>query len=186
MPLTEHLHSILTNKTLKNSYKIISASDGQFRVQLSEGSTWLPEFYALTKRVPLTVTSIDTGAGPYALPDGGVVVAYIVADREGVVCDDSCEYSFDGVCDESNGGDGDWYSYYDHGDWDDDYYAEYAYYYDYGDIDDFAGQNVDDDYLATAYSYLNGGSYGNWAYSDDFAIGACLQVGMYRLRLATQ
>ena len=30
-------------------------------------------------------------------------------------------------------------------------------YYDYGEIDDFAGQNVDDDYLATAYSYLNGG-----------------------------
>ena len=105
----------------KNSYKIISSSDDQFRVQLSEGSVWLPEFFLLTKRVPLTVTAIDTGAGTYTLPGDGVVVAYVVADREGVVCDDTCEYSFDGVCDESNGGGGGWYSYNTYGGWDDGY-----------------------------------------------------------------
>ena len=34
--------------------------------------------------------------------DDPITVGFIVADREGVVCDDSCEFAFDGVCDDGS------------------------------------------------------------------------------------
>jgi hypothetical protein len=53
------------------------------------------------KKVGLQVSSIDTGAGKI-LFDEPITVGYIVKDREGVVCDDSCEFAFDGVCDDGS------------------------------------------------------------------------------------
>ena len=74
------------------------------------------------------------------------MVGWVTKDREGIVCDDSCEYAFDGVCDEPGKG-WDFYGYDD------------TYYYDRRNIDDYNGQNVDDDYLATAYAYNSHGGF---------------------------
>jgi hypothetical protein len=88
------------------------------------------------------VTSIDTGAGEIVF-DAPVIVGYIVKDRDGVICDDSCEFSLDGVCDDGTLTD-------------DDYY----YYYDYDD---------DNDQNANGY-YGNQGPYAplSYAYDDDY------------------
>lgn len=47
------------------------------------------------------MTSIDTGAGEVAFTDA-ITIGFVVKDREGVVCDDSCEFAFDGVCDDGS------------------------------------------------------------------------------------
>ena len=52
-----------------------------------------------------------------------ITVGWVVQDREGVVCDDTCEFAFDGVCDDGTEGE------YDQ------YYEYYGYYQD----DDLGG-----------------------------------------------
>ena len=47
-----------------------------------------------------------------------VTIGFVVADREGVVCDDSCRLAFDGFCDDGSEG-----AY-------DEYYESYSYYQD--------------------------------------------------------
>ena len=69
------------------------------------------------KSIPLTVVSIDTGAGSVTLKEP-VTIGFIVADREGVTCDDSCRLAFDGFCDDGSEGD------YE------EYYESYGYYQD--------------------------------------------------------
>lgn len=69
------------------------------------------------KSIPLAVVSIDTGAGSVTLKEP-VTIGFIVADREGVVCDDSCRLAFDGFCDDGSEGD------YE------EYYESYGYYQD--------------------------------------------------------
>jgi hypothetical protein len=75
------------------------------RLQLKQDYDWLPSYLTLKpeddKKIPLEVLSIDTGAGvvKFSTP---VIVGYIVADRPGVTCDDSCEFAFDGVCDDGS------------------------------------------------------------------------------------
>jgi hypothetical protein len=122
--------------SLPGSYKVLNVLDGVLRVQLMPEAAWLPGYLSLKedndeKNVPLQVTSIDTGAGEvnFEFP---ITIGKIYKDREGVVCDDSCEYAFDGVCDD--GTETDYY----------EYYEEYGYYqdddaggyYDPGDDDD--------------------------------------------------
>lgn len=172
--------SVTLGPTSTSAYHIVAASDDQFKVQLNPGKSWLPlQFNDAKGKIPLYALEIDTGAGPYHFAGSGVLIGHIVPDREGVVCDDSCEWAFDGVCDESYGGgwQGDSNFYYGYYDWDDyDWENGYMYYYSYTDVDDFWGQNVDDDYLSTAYSYQHPPSaYGSNPYADDWATGACLR-----------
>jgi len=104
--------TVRLSPTQTSNYKILSVSEDTIRLQLLEGLDWLPTFLTITedgKKIPLSVTSIDTGAGDvvFATP---IVVGQVVKDREGVYCDDSCEFSFDGVCDD---GSEDLHYYYD-------------------------------------------------------------------------
>lgn len=46
------------------------------------------------------IASIDTGAGEISFNDNPITIGMIVKDREGVICDDSCEFACDGVCDD--------------------------------------------------------------------------------------
>ena len=96
---------ITIKPTEPNSFKILAVLEDTIRLQLKQDYDWLPSYLTLKpeddKKIPLEVVSIDTGAGEvhFATP---VVVGYIVADRPGVVCDDSCEFAFDGVCDDGS------------------------------------------------------------------------------------
>ena len=84
-------------------YKIIRVTDTTITVLLTDGQSWIPPFADISAgdSVVLEVWEIDTGAGSVALSPE-VQVAAIIADREGVVCDDSCEFAFDGVCDDGS------------------------------------------------------------------------------------
>ena len=108
---------------------------------LKEGKSWAP---AKTKDdgkpVSIYVTKIDTGAGEVVMEDDGAIVARVFPDPSGAVCDDSCEWALDGVCDDGSAGedrevfDDDYGGFYGY---DDDYYGGYGYdYYGYGDDDD--------------------------------------------------
>ena len=44
---------------------------------------------------PLQVTGLDTGSGEVVFEEP-ITVGWVVQDREGVVCDDTCEFAFDG------------------------------------------------------------------------------------------
>jgi hypothetical protein len=108
------------------SYKIISVMEDSIRVQLRPDQDWLPGFLSLNggddgKKIPLQISTINTGAGDVVF-DEPITVGFIVKDREGVTCDDSCEFAFDGICDDGTAQD----NYY--------YYEEYGYY-----MDDFKG-----------------------------------------------
>ena len=127
------------------SYKIISVLEDTIRVQLKPDQDWLPGFLSLNggddgKKIPLQISTINTGAGEVVFPEP-VTIGYIVKDREGVVCDDSCEFAFDGICDDGTAED----MYY--------YYEEYGYY-----MDDFNGG-----YGGGYYDYYGdyGGDYGS-------------------------
>eukprot|EP01040_Poterioochromonas_malhamensis_P011022 gene11022-12014_t len=92
--------------TSPGSYKILSVLNDSIRLQLKPGMDWLPSFMSLkseddSKRVYLQVVSIDTGAGLIEMEEP-VTVGQIIKDREGVTCDDSCEFAFDGVCDDGS------------------------------------------------------------------------------------
>eukprot|EP00595_Chromulina_sp_UTEXLB2642_P002595 CAMPEP_0196767892 /NCGR_PEP_ID=MMETSP1095-20130614/42084_1 /TAXON_ID=96789 ORGANISM="Chromulina nebulosa, Strain UTEXLB2642" /NCGR_SAMPLE_ID=MMETSP1095 /ASSEMBLY_ACC=CAM_ASM_000446 /LENGTH=136 /DNA_ID=CAMNT_0042136687 /DNA_START=1538 /DNA_END=1949 /DNA_ORIENTATION=- len=85
-------------------YKVFKVTNDDIEIQLSSGGAWLPSFISLVnddRRIPLQVTSIDTGAGEISLPEL-ITIGYIIKDKDGAVCDDSCEFAFDGVCDDSS------------------------------------------------------------------------------------
>ena len=96
---------VVLKPTDASSFKVLAVLEDTIRLQLKPELDWLPSYLTLKpeddKKIPLEVLSIDTGAGEvkFATP---VVVGFIVADREGVVCDDSCEFAFDGVCDDGS------------------------------------------------------------------------------------
>jgi hypothetical protein len=95
---------IIIRPTAPGAYKVLNVLDDTIRIQLKQGFDWLPSFLTLTgedpsKSIPLQVTGIDTGAGEVVFDDP-ITVGFVVKDREGVVCDDSCEFAFDGVCDD--------------------------------------------------------------------------------------
>ena len=95
---------ITLRPTSPGSYKILGVLDDAIRLQLKPDKDWLPSYLSLkdedeNKKVILQVSSIDTGAGDITF-DEPITVGFIVKDREGVTCDDSCEFAFDGVCDD--------------------------------------------------------------------------------------
>ena len=105
--------TIMIRPTKPGAYKIIGVLDDAIRVQLQPDQDWLPSFSSLKDeaddtKVELQIASINTGAGDVVF-DTPVTIGYIIKDREGVVCDDSCEFAFDGVCDD--GGPDSEYSY---------------------------------------------------------------------------
>lgn len=76
-------------------------------IQLMTGQKWLPSFLTLrddtfTRRVPLQLRSIDTGAGPVEFQEP-IVVASVMRDiwlPPGGKCEDSCITAFNGICED--------------------------------------------------------------------------------------
>jgi len=105
---------ITIRPTSPGAYQVLSVLEDTILVQLKQGNDWLPSFLSLTasdadKKIPLQVTGLNTGAGEIIF-DVPVTIGYVVKDREGVVCDDSCEFAFDGTCDDGSESE---YYYYD-------------------------------------------------------------------------
>ena len=88
--------------------------------QTAQLFTPIPPF--LSSNYSTQVTGVDTGGGEVVFEEP-ITVGWVVQDREGVVCDDTCEFAFDGVCDDGTEGE------YDQ------YYEYYGYYQD----DDLGG-----------------------------------------------
>jgi len=155
------------------SYKVLGVLEDAIRVQLKPDKDWLPSFMSLkdeddTKKIVLQVASIDTGAGDIVFEEP-ITIGYIVKDREGVTCDDSCEFAFDGVCDDGS-------------EPNDQYY--YENYNNYAD-DDLGGFYGEDDYAEEGYDeydeegddYGYGDSYYDDYYmeSEDYQVSACVE-----------
>ena len=141
---------VTVRPSVPGAYKVLSVSDDTIRLQLKPDYDWLPSFLTLTdsdKKIPLQVSSINTGAGEVSF-ENPITVGMVVKDREGVVCDDSCEFAFDGVCDDGTE-DEMYYNYYEEGGYyqDDDlggYYGEGQ--YANGDAYDDEEEEFYDDY----------------------------------------
>jgi hypothetical protein len=160
---------ITIRPTPPNAYRVVSVLDDTILVQLKQDNDWLPSFLSLVgadseKSIPLQVTGLDTGAGEieYETP---ITIGYIVKDREGVVCDDSCEFAFDGICDDGS---------------ESEYYYSYSYYayYSYGD-DDLGGYygNEAEEYGGGVYGYGGHYDYYDDYYmpDDGYRVSACVE-----------
>eukprot|EP00752_Nemacystus_decipiens_P008845 g7893.t1 len=71
--------------------------NGVMNLQLLEGKSWATVPAGGT--TPLKVMSIDTGAGKVTFP-GGVEIAMVAEDSPTALCEDSCTFADDGMCDE--------------------------------------------------------------------------------------
>jgi len=153
---------VIIRPTAPGAYKVLAVLEDTIRVQLKQDYDWLPSFLSLTsedegKKIPLQITGIDTGAGEVVFDDP-ITIGFIIKDREGVVCDDSCEFAFDGVCDD--GSEVGYYSYYEYG-----YYGYY--------MDDDLGGYYDQGY-GDAYEY--GAAYDDYYMADDgYRVSACVE-----------
>lgn len=155
---------VVVRPTVPGAYKVLSVSDDTIRIQLKPDYDWLPSFLSLgdsDKQVPLQVASIDTGAGDVVF-DEPITIGQVVKDREGVVCDDSCEFAFDGVCDDGTE-DEMYYNYYEGG----------GYYQD----DDLGGYYGEGQYAdGEAYDDEEEVFYDDYYMEDDeLAVSACLK-----------
>lgn len=136
--------------TPSEAFEVVDVRATEIVLALVDGYSWLPadEFPTGNETKPIYALSIDTGAGSIKFGDFGVKVAEVFADPAGAICDDSCQYSLDGVCDDGSGsgngyltGDGasllddDFGGFYG---FDDDTYGHMGTYY-YVDDDIFAG-----------------------------------------------
>jgi hypothetical protein len=155
---------VVVRPTVPGAYKVLSVSDDTIRIQLKPDYDWLPSFLRLgdsDKQVPMQISSIDTGAGDVVF-DEPITIGQVVKDREGVVCDDSCEFAFDGVCDDGTE-DEMYYNYYEGG----GYYQE----------DDLGGYYGEGQYAdGDAYDDEEGMFYDDYYIEDDqLAVSACLK-----------
>jgi len=148
---------LIIRPTAPGAYKILAVFEDTIRVQLKPDNDWLPSFLSLkdedeNKKIPLQITGIDTGAGEVIFDDP-ITIGFVVKDREGVTCDDSCEFAFDGVCDDGTG---------DESGYDDDYDDDEEYYMD----DDLGGY----------YSESYGEAYDDYYMADDgYKVSACVE-----------
>jgi len=192
---------ITVRPTTPGSYKVLGVNEDTVRLQLKPDFDWLPSFLSLTdeaddKKIPLQVTAIDTGAGEIEY-DFPVTIGYVVKDREGVVCDDSCEFAFDGICDD--GTETEYYYEYEYYGYylDDDmggyyYVGDDAYEEEYDDEEeddgddkeeDDEGEEDDDEGEGEAYDDESGHQEGYYAYAyddyyaadDAYTVSACLE-----------
>jgi len=144
---------IIIRPTSPGAYRVLAVLEDTMRIQLKQGFDWLPSFLSLgegdeNKKIPLQVTGLDTGAGEVVFDDP-ITVGFVIKDRTGVVCDDSCEFSFDGVCDDGTQSE----FYY--------YYEKYGYYQD----DDLGG------YYEESYA-----AYDDYYMADDgYKVSACVE-----------
>jgi len=145
---------VIIRPTAPGAYRVLAVLEDTIRVQLKQGFDWLPSFLSLkdedeSKKIPLQVTGLDTGAGEIVYEEP-ITIGYVVKDREGVVCDDSCEFAFDGVCDDGT---------------ESEYYYYYAYY----------GYYMDDD-LGGYYGEVYGYAYDDYYMPDDgYRVSACVE-----------
>jgi len=154
---------IVIRPSSPSSYKVLGVLEDAVRVQLKPDQDWLPSFMSLkgeddTKRFTMSVSSIDTGAGEITFPEP-IVVGYIVKDREGVTCDDSCEFAFDGVCDDGSEPN------------DQYYYQNYNNYMD-DDLGGFYGEPEDADGDGVAYGVAYDDYYME---NEDYKVSACVE-----------
>jgi hypothetical protein len=156
---------IVVRPTVPGAYKVLSVSDDTIRLQLKPDYDWLPSFLTLTdsdKKIPLQVSSIDTGAGDVTF-DNPITIGMIVKDREGVVCDDSCEFAFDGVCDDGTE-DQMYYNYYEDANvYEDDYLGGYYGDGQYAEGDAYQDENDNDEWDDDYYME-----------DDEMQVSACL------------
>jgi hypothetical protein len=154
---------ITLRPTSAGAFKILGVLDDAIRLQLKPDQAWLPSFMSLkgedeSKKTLLQVASIDCGAGEIVF-DEPITIGTIVKDREGVVCDDSCEFAFDGICDDGSEPN------------DQYYYENYGYQDD--DLGGFYGEPEDTD--------GDGKTYGGVAYDDyympneDYQVSPCVE-----------
>jgi hypothetical protein len=120
---------ITLTPTLPDAYYLDSVEPYRIVLRLRDGFSWADNVFAEGSSQDIFVTKIDTRAGEVVMNGGeGVAVAKVEADMDDNNCDDSCEYAFDGLCDDGSSKERDWY--------DDDYGGFYGYddgqYYDYG------------------------------------------------------
>ena len=123
--------------TSRASYEVESVEMAEMVLLLKDGKSWAP-LGESSSPVSVYVTKVDTGAGEVVMEDDGAVIARVYPDPSGAVCDDSCEWALDGVCDDGSSQGRTWFD-DDYGGfyaYDDDYYGGYGYYY-YDDDDDF-------------------------------------------------
>jgi hypothetical protein len=148
--------------TSNSAFKLLGVLEDAIRLQLKPDQAWLPSFSSLNgaddnKKIALQVTSIDTGAGEIEYEEP-ITVGYVVKDREGVVCDDSCEFAFDGVCDDGSEPN------------DEYYYQNYNYMDD--DLGGFYGEPEDVDGDGVAY----GVAYDDYYMpNEDYQVSPCVE-----------
>mmetsp|Transcript_9513 Transcript_9513/g.30411 ORF Transcript_9513/g.30411 Transcript_9513/m.30411 type:complete len:918 (+) Transcript_9513:48-2801(+) len=132
---------VTLDPTPPGAYEIASVEQTEVVLTLKDGKSWLPLGAGGAGNgedaiAAIFVEKIDTGAGDVVMAgERGVEIAQVFADPEGAVCDDSCEWSLDGVCDDGTYENnvmrawedddmGGFYAY------DDDYYGGFGYYYE--------------------------------------------------------
>ena len=150
--------------TSPGAYKVLGVLDDAIRLQLKPDKDWLPSYLSLkdedeSKKVILQVSSIDTGAGEITF-DEPITVGFIVKDREGVTCDDSCEFAFDGVCDDGSEPN------------DQYYYKENRRYQD-DDLGGFYGEPEDVDGDGEVYGGANYDDY--YMENENYEVSACVE-----------
>jgi len=160
--------------TRADNYKVLSVTEDSIRLQLKEGYDWLPSHLNLDdapdgSKIALELLSIDTGAGLILYDTTPITIGNIIKDREGVICDDSCEFAFDGVCDD--GTDGESYYYYEEGA-EKDEYADNNYY-----ADDDQGGYYNDDERDGDFYYADGALIDDDYYqeNDEYTVSACVE-----------
>jgi hypothetical protein len=154
---------VIIRPTAPGAYKVLGVLEDAIRVQLKPDQDWLPSFMSLkdeddTKRIAMQISSIDTGAGEVTFAEP-ITVGYIVKDREGVTCDDSCEFAFDGVCDDGTEPN------------DQYYYQNYNNYMD-DDLGGFYGEPEDADGDGVAYGVAYDDYYME---NEDYQVSACVE-----------
>jgi hypothetical protein len=98
--------TVVLQPTAPESYKVVGVLPDTIRLQLLPGKKWLPDYLSLgegdgDKSIALQVVSLDCGAGAVVFGKP-VTIGLATRDRAGETCDDSCDFAFDGVCDDGS------------------------------------------------------------------------------------
>ena len=165
--------SIKLSPTYDESYHIVSVAENAILIRLEPEKDWLPGSFTINEdsKIPLYLVSINTGAGEIDLEGDGTQIGLILKDKEHHICDDSCEFAFDGMCDD---GSAPVFSYYGYYFYDDDYGGFEHYFMRYLLIIFLLWIKNIGGYFDDTYSW---GAYGDDYYLNDQSevAPACLQ-----------
>ena len=152
--------SLTLEPTRADDYVVASVLSTSVVLELKEGKSWVPPALVADGATPeLRVIKVNTGAGMINVNGReGVVVAKVLKDADGAICDDSCDFANDGVCDDGTLAGLDAgvfdrespYGYFYEGGW---------YYGGFGDFDDDFHE-YDDDYYGYDHLYAYDDAYG--------------------------